>query len=115
MKYKELKTFESRCEDSKRILQKYPDRIPVILEKYDDKSPDLDRYKFLVSSEMTLAMLVLNIRTRIKLKPSEALFLTINGTLCNTSTMMKELYNTEKDKDQFLYITFSSENTFGKN
>ena len=33
---------------SNRILEKYPERVPVICEKLGNDLPDLDRYKFLV-------------------------------------------------------------------
>jgi len=105
--------FETRFEDASRILKKYPDRIPVILQKYDEKAPDLDRFKFLASSDTTIMTLLFHIRKRTKLKPNEAIFLSIDGMMCCTTTMVKELYETNKDKDQFLYIYYSTENTFG--
>ena len=31
--YKKIKTFEERCQESARILEKYPDRVPIFVEK----------------------------------------------------------------------------------
>ena len=39
----------------------------------------------------------------------------INEEMCNTTLTMDSIYETKKDKDGFLYITYSNENTFGSN
>lgn len=112
MNYK-LKSFDDRLNESTKILKKYPDRIPIILQKYDNNAPHLEKYKYLVSSDTTFGSLLYSIRNNTKLKPSEAIFLSINGKMCSTSMLIKEIYETEKEKDNFLYISFSCENTFG--
>ena len=120
MKYESIRQSNSltqRFEESKRILTKYPDRIPVILEKnkYNERqSPNLDRYKYLIDKDNTLSVLLYHIRKRIKLDKSEAIYLFVNGTVYSPSILMGELYEKEKDKeDNFLYLTYSTENTFG--
>ena len=37
----------------------------------------------------------------------------INNTLCPSNTNIGQVYNDMRDEDGFLYITYSSENTFG--
>ena len=44
---------------------------------------------------------------------SQTLFFTINGKMISSSQLLLEIYDNEKDKDGFLYITYTSENTFG--
>ena len=34
-KFKEAYSFELRCEESTKILLKYPDKIPIIVTKYE--------------------------------------------------------------------------------
>jgi len=107
------KLIHIRLEESSRILKKYPDRIPIILIKYNDKSPDLPNYKFLIPRELTLSSLLFHIRKKIKLDEKEMIFLYTNNTIYNTSTTIKEIYDKEKNEDQFLYFTYHTENTFG--
>jgi len=45
--------FEKRSAEARRILLKYPDRIPVICEKASRSDlPDIDKKKFLVPGTM---------------------------------------------------------------
>ena len=40
-------SFEKRFEESKNILEKYPNRIPIICERLTTEIPDIDRSKYL--------------------------------------------------------------------
>lgn len=107
------KKFEDREAESKRILTKYPDRIPIILLRYSKNDMPLDKYKFLAPGDTTIVTLLYHIRKSIKLRPEQAIYLYINEELYNTSITMKEIYEKEKNTDGFIYITYSNENTFG--
>lgn len=107
------KSFEKRLEESKNILRKYPHRIPIILIKYSNRDPDLDKYKYLASNDMTLSALLYHIRKKTKLKQEEAIFLSVNGIIYHSNELLKNIYDKNKDLDNFLYITYSVENTFG--
>jgi len=112
--FKIKKTETERIHESAKILEKYPNRLPVIVEK--SKKSDInniDKNKFLVPSDMTLCQFLYIIRKRIKIDSSKALFFFVNDTLCNNASVLSEIYNTYKDNDGFLYIEYSSENTFG--
>jgi GABA(A) receptor-associated protein len=111
--FRESKNEEKRLQESISIRKKYPDRIPIILEKYNDSAPELEKYKYLVPSDGTLSLLLLHIRIRVKLDPAKAIFLTIKNEVCNPSELLLKLYEEKKDPDGFLYITYSTENTFG--
>ena len=106
---------EQRSAESGRILQKYPDKIPIICEKYErDKSEfKLDKSKFLINNDMTMGQFMYVIRKRIKIDSKQALFMFCNNTLVPGNMMLNEVYNNHKDEDGFLYIQFSLENTFG--
>ena len=112
--YKKSKTFNERCQESAKILEKHPDRIPILVEK-DPKCDlkNIDKNKFLVPADMSLSQFIYVIRKRVDLDSSQALFFFINNTVPNNTIGMSTLYNTHKDKDGFLYITYNSENTFG--
>jgi len=112
--YKKSKTFEERLSESSKIIDKYPDRIPIIVEKSKGcKLKDIDKNKYLVPNDMILSQFIYTIRKRIKLESSQALFFFIDNHVPTNSSPIGELYNLYKDKDGFLYITYTSENTFG--
>lgn len=115
LSFKNKHTFEQRQKDFQRVHEKYPTRIPVIIEKsVDSKITDIDKIKFLVPDDQTIGQFIYIIRKRIKLKPTEAIFVFVNNTLPRTSDLLKTVYNENKDADGFLYLTYSGENTFGK-
>ena len=112
--YKTEKSFEDRLLESTKIMEKYPDKLPIIVSKCSNSNlNDIDKNKYLVSNDMILSQFIYTIRKRIKLESSEALFFFINNSIPKNSSPIGELYNLHKDKDGFLYITYNSENTFG--
>ena len=48
------------------------------------------------------------------LPPEKAIFIFVNDTLPPTAALMSAIYQEHKDKDGFLYVTYSGENTFGE-
>lgn len=112
--FKTKHTLEKRTEESKKILNKYADRIPIICEVFPKKgSFALDKSKYLVPLDLTLGQFVYVVRKRIKIPPEKAIFLFINGLLPATSTVMSSLYKDNKNEDGFLYIGVREEATFG--
>jgi GABA(A) receptor-associated protein len=53
------------------------------------------------------------IRKRIKFNPEKAIFIFVNEMLPPTAALISSIYEEHKDEDNFLYITYSGENTFG--
>ena len=89
-------------------------RIPIIVEKYEGcELPEIDKLKYLVPKDMTMPQFIFVIRKRIKLTPSQTLFVMVNNTLVGSSKLISEIYDELKDKDGFLYVTYTNENTFG--
>jgi GABA(A) receptor-associated protein len=107
-------SFEKRKSECDRIMLKYKDRIPIIVEMSDGSSGlNLVKNKYLVPSDLNVNQMLFVIRKRIKLAPEKALFMLFNNTLPPTSDMISTLYEKNKDKDGFLYATISEESTFG--
>lgn len=112
--FKEKVSFEKRLTESKRIREKYPERIPVIVEKKPDNDiPTIDKIKYLVPADLTVGQFVYVIRKRIKLKPEKALFIHVGNRLIETSRLMSSVYEELKEDCGFLYTVYSGENTFG--
>ena len=114
-KFKQTHSFEIRKKESGKIMEKYPDRYPIIIQKSNNTSnlPHLEKQKYLVPGDLTIGQIVYIIRRRIKLTPEKAIFIFVNKGLPPTSEHISTIYHKEKDPDGFLYITFSGENTFG--
>jgi len=114
--FKEKNAFEKRKAESQRIREKFPDRIPIIAEHAKaDRSgiSDIDRNKYLVPADLTVGQFTYVIRKRIKLQPSQALFVFINDTLAPTSALMSAMHKEHKDADGFLYVFYAGEDHFG--
>eukprot|EP00899_Mesostigma_viride_P020013 jgi/Mesvir1/28012/Mv20201-RA.1 len=112
--FKQEHPLEKRQTEAARIRDKYPDRIPVIVEKaVKSDIPDIDKKKYLVPADLTVGQFVYVIRKRIKLSPEKAIFIFVNNVLPPTAALMSSIYDSHKDEDGFLYITYSGENTFG--
>lgn len=114
MKFKEKYSLEERQTESKKVLSRYTDRIPIIVEKAKE-SPiaNIDKIKFLVPKDLTMGQFSFIIRKRIKLNQDEGLFILINNTMMSTGDIIATIYNNYKDEDGFLYVSYCGENTFG--
>tara|TARA_B100000963_G_scaffold351416_1_gene362975 strand:+ start:1360 stop:1707 length:348 start_codon:yes stop_codon:yes gene_type:complete len=112
--FKQLKSFEKRKNESKHIRTKYPDRIPIICERGNDKNVnEIDKNKYLVPMDLTVGQFIYIIRKRIKMHSEKALFIFINGKLPSTSSTIGVVYDENKDEDGFMYVSYTGENTFG--
>ena len=113
--YKKNNSLEKRNKESENILKKYPNRIPVIVEKSNRCKDinDIDKSKFLVPNDLTMNQFIYVIRKRLKLSAEKALFIFINNKIVANSKTLNEIYQEEKDEDNFLYMNYANENTFG--
>ena len=104
-------------EEAVRVRTKYPDRIPVIVNRSKSAGsevPFIDKHKFLVPADLTMGQLQYVIRKRLTLTPDKALFLFVNNAATPTSSLVSTIYEENKDQDTlFLYVTYAMENTFG--
>jgi GABA(A) receptor-associated protein len=102
--FKNLTSLDKRRAECNRIITKHPERIPVVVCKghNDIDLPDIDKHKFLVPKDMTIGQFVYIIRKRIKLDSNHP-----------TNKSLDDIYMDHKDEDGYLYIIYSSENTFG--
>ncbi len=112
--FKNKYSLEKRSAESKRIIHKYPNRVPIIV--YNSKFSELqelDKHKYLVPNDMTLGQFIHVLRNKIKLEPEKALFINVNNIFPPISTLLAELYKNNRDEDGYLYLTLSSESVFG--
>lgn len=121
LSYKNSKTLQQRIDESRKILAKHVEYIPVIIESSDKEIINsLKKRKFLCPRNVSSSYLMCSIRSHITLKSSKALFIFCDNKLIAGHQMMGQIYDdyinknklTNKD-DLFLYITLTCENTFG--
>ena len=109
----ESQTLVERQSESNKLRNKFRDRIPVIVNPGNTRTPDIDKKKYLVPNDLTFGEFMLIIRKRIKLNEHQALVGFVNGLLPPMGKRMTELYSESSDQDGFLYVAYSLENTFG--
>uniref|UniRef100_A0A8C4Q969 Microtubule associated protein 1 light chain 3 gamma n=2 Tax=Eptatretus burgeri TaxID=7764 RepID=A0A8C4Q969_EPTBU len=114
--FKKRKSLALRKQEVVGIRTKFPNKIPVIVERFGKEQdlPLLDKTKFLVPQELTMSQFVTIIRNRMSLRPTQAFYLMVNRrNLASMSSSMAELYTEHQDEDGFLYVTYASQEMFG--
>ncbi|KAM8732636.1 microtubule-associated proteins 1A/1B light chain 3C [Acanthopagrus latus] len=116
MPFKQRKCLETRKDEVCSIRSKFPNKLPVIVERYTREKtlPLLDKTKFLVPFELTLGQFLCLLRNKIDLDSTQALFLLVaEKSMSCMSSSMREVYSRYRDTDGFLYITYASQEMFG--
>jgi GABA(A) receptor-associated protein len=112
--FKRANSIEKRMKEASRILEKFPDRIPVICEPSEkSKYFKMEKTKFLVPKDLSIYQFIMIVRGRLKLHASVALFFIVGDVVASSTASFNQLYYEHADQDGFLYLTFSEENTFG--
>jgi len=115
-RFKKNHDFYKRLNESDRIMRKYPSKLPVIVEKHESYAdiPDIDRSKYLVPNDITMAEFMYVIRKRIHITPDKSIYLFVDNLgMVPTSYTAIQVYEQAQDKDGFLYIKYCGESTFG--
>ena len=113
-KFKEKYSFEKRKNESSKVYQKYPDRVPIIVQKhFSSELPEVNKCKYLVPKDMNKTQFLFVIRKGIQLTPSQSIFITINNEMVVGSQLIIDAYEKYKDEDGFLYVVYTDENVFG--
>ncbi|KAL4641366.1 microtubule-associated proteins 1A/1B light chain 3C-like [Arapaima gigas] len=114
--FKQRKSFANRTHEVAVIRNKFPAKVPVILERYQREKflPLLEKTKFLVPEELTMTQFVSVLRNRLCLSPRHAFYVLINNRgIASMSLTLAELYRDHRDEDGFLYMTYASQEAFG--
>ncbi|KAJ8620429.1 hypothetical protein MRB53_028958 [Persea americana] len=112
--FKEEFSMAERLDESRDIISKYPDRVPVVVERFSRADlPELEKKKYLVPRDMSVGQFIHILSSRLHLPPGKALFVFVKNTLPQTASLMDSVYDSFKDEDGFLYLCYNSEKTFG--
>lgn len=101
---------------SNKLMNKYPDRVPIIIEKTE--TVELDNYKYLLPKHINLSTFIAIIKTKMKITKTQAIFTFVKGPDNNymmvpMNETIESIYQSYKSQDGFLYFKFGIENTFG--
>ena len=114
-KYKKQESEIKRKEQSTLLLQKNPKKVPVVLEKDPEcKLLEMEKKRFLLDKKSTVSQFMQLIRKKTVLQEGDALFLHVKGKYSITGEKtIEQIYNSYKDKDGFLYISYTNGLFFG--
>lgn len=118
--FKDKFSIDERQRQTKVVLEKhYPYKVPVIIQKHHKEKSicTIEKNKFLVPMDMNYSQLMLVLRKRMldKISPTIAIFLcTEDGKMLSNTELISSVYDKHHDKnDNFLYLFYLGENTFG--
>ena len=115
-KYKLEEDENTRKKISEELLSKYPNKVPIILEKDPScKIEELKKKKYLLLKKSTVNEFLINLRKKIVLTEGrEALFLQAKGKFSIAGEkVIGDIYKSFKDNDGFLYIMYTTELIYG--
>lgn len=119
-----IKTFKStplseRKKESEKVLKKYKNRIPIILDqRCGDESIGITKHKFLAPDDITMGKFIHYVREKFtKINNEEALIFFIckhdRDVLVPITKTLREVYKEHKCNDGYIYILVSCESVFG--
>lgn len=114
--FKLSSTYEHRYRLAESILQKYPDRIPVIVYPKKGSSLKMKRNKFLSPDNVTVARFIYELRRHIEgINENKAIYvvLTDKNLLVNMSEPISLVHDRHRSDDLFLYMTVCEESCYG--
>jgi GABA(A) receptor-associated protein len=111
--FRQRLTEDQRRHEFSRVSDKLHRFVPIIMERGSVNAPHIEKEKYLVPVDLTMAQLSFVVRKRLHMRASDALFLMVNKTLCTSSATSGSMYDAHRDTDGFLYVTYTMENTFG--
>jgi len=80
LRFKDSIPEDERKKQSEKMLEKNPDKIPIICEKHKKSNLNaLDKNKYLVTEKYKVYQFIHLLRNRINLKQEEALYLFVQG------------------------------------
>ena len=114
MKFKE-KPLEERKERLTKLMEKNPNKVPIIFEKHLlSKIVDGRSLKYMSTRHLRLRYFANQIRNGMKLDPECSLyFSTSDLKIIKHDILMGELYDLYKDADGFLYVQYREVESFG--
>lgn len=122
MTFQQENSLEKRKQESLRLRTKYPDRVPVLIDRCHQQDPVLqeDKFRFLFPLDFCASQVQHLIRRRLSpLNANEQLFYFVGDPSSKTwhivsgSLPLSDVYRQFRTPDGFLYFCYSRHETFG--
>lgn len=112
--FKQNYTEDVRKSESRKMMAKYEERVPVVAQQHQPMAMDgNDCDKFLVPKDLSLGQFLTVLRKRKHLRADQSIYLIVNNMVPPATMLMGTIYDNHADEDGFLYIFYAFENTFG--
>ena len=96
------------------IKEKYPNKIPIIIQKYKNSTlKDLPRNKYLVDKSTPFFEFKYKIQKKLGLQYNQTLFFFNGNNLVDNNMIIGAYYDLHKNSNGLLYINYTEENAFG--
>ena len=106
--------LNERIKEFNYLRKKYPDKIPIIVNRFKNSDiEEVKKKKYLVNKLLNLSQFMMIFKKNLTVDQSTAIFLTINSEIVPNNVAISSIYESHKNDDGFLYIDYSTENTFG--
>ena len=93
---------------------KFKGRVPIILHKGKGDITELEKGRFLINKNTTLGQFMYVMRRKNQILPTQAIYVFCSNVLPTSNATMLDLWTEHHDEeDNILYLTYSTENTFG--
>lgn len=113
MTFRSQKSFLERKQECDRLLERFPDRVPIIVEAKASFPGKLDKNKYLVPHEINVGQMLHLIRRRSRCAPETGIFLFVDNVMPPTQAFIVDLSKQHKNEDGFLYMCVCGEDTYG--
>lgn len=113
--FKKNHIFKERYEQSKKMISKYQDKVPIICESCLTSThnyPPINK-KFMVPKDFTIGEFLCIIRNKLSIGNEKAIFLFIDNNVLSPTSLVGDIYYRHRSTDLILYISYSEENVFG--
>lgn len=107
--------LDERQTQAFRLVKRFPERLPVIVDRANRNAPKLDRNKYIINAHDTLSQVIYLLRKRLKLNPQQAVFFFSDDNLLSGNMTISQIRHLSslKHGDGFTYLFYSLEDTFG--
>lgn len=114
-----LEERKRRKAETTRIREKFPDRIPIWVDrapKATTDTPTIDRNKYLVPHDLTVGQFMWVIRRRLHLKPNQTIYMFLGQhmAIAPHTHLMSMVAKEHTDAETgYLHVYYSFEDYFG--
>jgi GABA(A) receptor-associated protein len=114
VKHKDEFLFEERKQESQKLINIWPDKVPIFAERSrNSRLEELDKQKMLCPENHRFSQFIACLRAKLNLNARQSLFIFINKKIITSDLTMRKVYEDNKDEDGFLYLEYCEHEYLG--